>query len=444
LQVFGTDAGTNPDGINSCADKGCNKGVLTMGWGSGTARLPYLSTPEEAIRAVSPATRFHITDRFPRGITVGPADIAIVFLSADSGENYITVNGNPGDRTVAGLSAWYEGDELVQAAAERFSNVVVVIHSVGPIIMEKWIDLPSVKSVLFAHLPGQEAGNALADVLFGEYSPSGHMPYSLPRSEADYPDSVGLIWDPIGQIQDTFTEGLFIDYRHMQRQRITPRYPFGHGLSYTNFSFTSADLREVTPLTGYPPSRVPKGPTPCYPTTIPPASEVAWPPKAERIWRYLYPYLDLPEWVRPVGKYPYPPGYMTETAPDETGPRAGGSQGGNPALWDIVFRVSLNVTNMGSVSAGRAVAQVFVELPPDIAPNTPRLQLRQFEKTATLQPGASEVVTAELTRKDLSTWDVVVQDWKAPAGGKGVKIWIGESVDDLRIVCEVGKGCRDV
>jgi hypothetical protein len=415
-----------------------------MGWGSGSARLPYLSTPEDAIRGVSPATRFHITDRFPRGITVGPDDIAIVFLSADSGENYITVNGNPGDRTVAGLSAWYEGDELVQAAAERFSNVVVVVHSVGPIIMEKWIDLPSVKSVLFAHLPGQEAGNALTDVLFGEYSPSGHMPYSLPRSEADYPDSVGLLANPFGQIQDTFMEGLFIDYRHMQREGITPRYPFGHGLSYTNFSFSSGDLRGVTPLTGYPPSRIPKGPTPTYAKTIPSALEVAWPPRFQRIWRYLYPYLDLPIWVDPVGKYPYPPGYKSEPAAEETGPRAGGSQGGNPALWDIVFRVSLNVTNTGSVSAGRAVAQVYVQLPPDFAPNTPRLQLRQFEKTTMLQPGANEVVTAELTRKDLSTWDVVVQDWKAPVGGRGVKIWIGESADDLRIVCEVGNGCQDV
>ena len=441
LRVFGTDAGTNPDGINSCSDKGCNKGVLTMGWGSGSANLPYLVTPEEAIRANAQNAEFYITDKFPRDIDVTPDDVAIVFLSADSGENYITVKGNPGDRTVAGLHAWYGGDKLVQDAAEKFSNVVVVVHTVGPIILEDWIGLPSVKSVLFAHLPGQEAGNAVTDILFGDYAPSGHLPYTIPRSEGDYPESVDLIYGALGQVQDTFTEGLYIDYRHFQGAGKTPRYPFGHGLSYTTFNMTEPSISPVSPLTSYPPSRNPKGPTPSYPDEIPPGSEVAWPDKFNRIWRYLYPYLDKPEDIKPNpdDRYPYPPGYSTEPQPD---PRAGGAQGGNPALWDTAFDVSVRITNTGDV-AGRAVAQFYVELPADHAPNTPRLQLRQFEKTKLLQPGESEVVKVSLTRKDVSVWDVVVQDWKAPEEGRGVKVWIGESVEDLKAACSGYGGCRD-
>lgn len=137
-------------------------------------------------------------------------------------------------------------------------------------------------------------------------------------------------------------------------------------------------------------------------------------------------------------KYPYPPGYTTEPKP---APRAGGSQGGNAALWDVAFKVQVTVKNTGD-RPGRAVAQLYVELPADSAPGTPKYQLRQFEKTDMLQPGKSETLTMEITRKDVSVWDVEVQDWRVPGNGKadGVKIWVGESVGDLRVMCQVGGG----
>ncbi|KAE8374723.1 putative beta-glucosidase F [Aspergillus bertholletiae] len=440
LKIFGTDAGANPDGINSCSDKGCNKGVLTMGWGSGTSRLPYLITPQEAIANLSSNAEFHITDSFPSGVTAGPDDIAVVFINADSGENYIIVDGNPGDRTQAGLNAWHNGDGLVKAAAEKFSTVVVVVHTVGPILMEEWIDLDSVKAVLVAHLPGQEAGWSLTDVLFGDYSPNGHLPYTIPRSESDYPESVGLLAQPFGQIQDDYTEGLYIDYRHFLKANITPRYPFGHGLSYTQFTFSEPKLSVLKPLdTAYPAPRAPKGTTPTYPTTKPAASEVAWPKNFDRIWRYLYPYLDHPDGAAANSSktYPYPDGYTTDPQP---APRAGGAEGGNPALWDVAFSVQVQVKNTGSRD-GRAVAQLYVELPSSLGLDTPSRQLRQFEKTKELAAGESAVLTLDVTRKDLSVWDVVVQDWKAPVQGEGVTLWIGESVADMRVQCVVGQGC---
>lgn len=439
IKVFGADAGTNPNGINSCSDKGCNKGVLTMGWGSGSSNLPYLITPEDAIRNISQKAEFYITDKFPRNVKAGPDDVAIVFVNADSGENYIIVESNPGDRTVAELKLWHGGDELIEAAANKFSNVVVVVHTVGPILMEKWIDLPSVKSVLFAHLPGQEAGNSVTDILFGEFSPSGHLPYTIPKAESDYPDSVSLINQPIGQIQDPFSEGLFIDYRHFQKAGIAPRYHFGYGLSYATFKFTEPSLNVVTPLSKYPPARKPKGKTPTYPGSIPPASEVQWPKTFNRITRYIYPYLDNPTSIKPnPSGYPYPDGYTTKPQPD---PRAGGAEGGNHALWDVAFSVSIKVTNTGK-KPGRAVAQVYVELPTDDTHPTPKLQLRQFQKTATLTSGQSEVLKMEITRKDVSIWDTVAQDWKVPKGN--IKVWVGESVGDLKAVCETGgaQSCR--
>ncbi|PKY03073.1 beta-glucosidase-related glycosidase [Aspergillus campestris IBT 28561] len=440
LYVFGTDAGSDPQGLNSCADKGCNRGVLTMGWGSGTAKLPYLVTPQEAIANISSKAEFHITDSFPKDVSPGPDDVAVVFISADAGENFIIVDGNPGDRTKADLKAWHKGDELVKDAAEKFSTVVVVVHTVGPILMEEWIELPSVKAVLVAHLPGQEAGWSLTDVLFGDYSPSGHMPYTIPRSEDNYPESVSLIQQPFGQIQDDYTERLYIDYRHFMKADVTPRYPFGHGLSYTTFDYSKPSLSVVTPLdSAYPPARGPKGSTPTYPDTKPAPSEVAWPKDFPRITRYLYPYLDNPEGAAANSskKYPYPEGYTTKPKP---GPRAGGGAGGNPALWDVAYSVQVTVTNSGK-RPGRAVAQLYVELPTDLGVDTPSRQLRQFEKTKTLAPGESEIVTLEVTRKDVSVWNAIVQDWQVPVNGEGVNIYVGESVADERVVCKVGDKC---
>ena len=209
LFVFGTGAEENPDGPNSCMDRACNKGTLGMGWGSGTVDYPYFDSPIEELRRRVDNVTYYATDRFPSVPDPSEEDVAVVFISSDSGENSYTVEGNHGDRDASGLYAWYNGDELVKKAAEKYDNVVVVVHTVGPIIVDEWIELPSVKSVLFAHLPGQEAGESLANVLFGDVSPSGHLPYSIPKQESDYPSSIiDLVGGSLDQPQDDFVEGL--------------------------------------------------------------------------------------------------------------------------------------------------------------------------------------------------------------------------------------------
>ncbi|MBE3045144.1 glycoside hydrolase family 3 C-terminal domain-containing protein [Candidatus Bathyarchaeota archaeon] len=209
LSVFGTDAEENPAGANACADRSCNKGTLGQGWGSGTVQYPYMDSPIQGLRNRTEKVTLYATDKFPEVPTPSAEDIAIVFISADSGENQHIVEGNHGDRDASGLHAWHDGDELVKKAAETYANVVVVVHTVGPMVMEDWIELPSVKSVLFAHLPGQEAGESLANVLFGDVSPSGHLPYSIPKKESDYPAPItDLVGGSIDQPQDDFLEGL--------------------------------------------------------------------------------------------------------------------------------------------------------------------------------------------------------------------------------------------
>lgn len=116
------------------------------------------------------------------------ADVAIVFSNADSGEEYLEVDGNVGDRK--NLTLWHNGDNLIQAVADANENTIVVIHAVGAVLMP-WIDHPNIKAVVYPGLPGQESGNSLADVLFGDVNPSGRLPFTIAKKEEDYPAHIG-------------------------------------------------------------------------------------------------------------------------------------------------------------------------------------------------------------------------------------------------------------
>lgn len=121
------------------------------------------------------------------------------------------------------LTAWHGGDDLVLAVAAQNNNTVVVVHSVGPLILEPWIEHPNVTAVLWAGLPGNEAGNAIVDVLYGEWNPSGRLPYTIAKDVSDYPTSV-IMGEIPGEEQGqagggdivlniTYSEKLEIDYR---------------------------------------------------------------------------------------------------------------------------------------------------------------------------------------------------------------------------------------
>lgn len=111
-------------------------------------------------------------------------DVALVFINSDSGEGHIEFDGNQGDRR--NLTAWYNGDALVAAVAGQNENTIVVVHSVGQINVEPWIEHPNVTAVVWAGLGGTETGNALVDVLYGDVNPSGRLPYTIARDVNDY------------------------------------------------------------------------------------------------------------------------------------------------------------------------------------------------------------------------------------------------------------------
>jgi beta-glucosidase len=148
---------------------------------------------------------------------------------------------------------------------------IVVAHTVGPIVVEAWITNPNVTGLIFANLPGQESGNALADILWGDVNPSGRLPYTVAKSINDYAAKVDYTSFSLTPIQISYSEGLFIDYRHFDQvgtsvytswesshahtqAGIVPRYEFGFGLSYTTFTYSdlsiSGTVGSYTPPSG--------------------------------------------------------------------------------------------------------------------------------------------------------------------------------------------------
>lgn len=226
IGLVGSAAVVNPAGMNACGDMGCNNGALGMGWGSGTVNYPYFSAPADAIKARAQQDGTQVTvsatdNTGSVGSAVNGADVAIVFITADGGEGYITVEGHAGDRNH--LDPWHNGNDLVKAVAAINKNVIVVAHSVGPIILETIVAQANVKAIVWAGLPSQENGNALVDVLYGVVSPSGKLPYTIGKTASDYGTA-------IARGDDNFPEGLFIDYRYFDKNNIAPRYEFGYGL----------------------------------------------------------------------------------------------------------------------------------------------------------------------------------------------------------------------
>ncbi|KAI1334667.1 glycoside hydrolase family 3 protein [Xylariaceae sp. FL0016] len=435
IAIFGEDAGPGK-GPNYCVDRGCNQGTLGSGWGSGAVEFPYLVTPVEAlskawdnewVNVSSYLTNNPPFQKQPGILT--EAQVCIVFANADSGEGFKAWNSVSGDRPDLFLQKGT--DDLIIKVAQGChggdGEVVVVIHTVGPVVMEKWIDMPTVRAVVLANLPGQESGNALADVILGDVNPSGKLPWTIGKSLEDYGEGGQIMYVPNGVVpQQDFKEGLYIDYRHFDKYDITPRFEFGFGLSYTHFDFGNVTVKSMKPKTAYPAPR-PKdfAVPPEYDRNIPDEDEALFPEGFRKLEKYVYPYLDTVDDI--VSQpYPYPDGYDIDQPLSD----AGGDEGGNPDLWETYVTVSANVTNAGN-RAGQVVAQLYLSYPDTPSVDFPVKVLRGFEKIM-LEKGERKSVTFSLTRRDLSYWDVKAQNWAIATKGQ-YKFMIGHSSRDLPV-----------
>ncbi len=163
-------------------------------------------------------------------VAAADAVVVVVGLTDEDEGEYIPLINPTGDRDSLLLSDAHQ--QLIADVAAQNPNTVVVLQGGATIVVDPWHD--SVQAIVMAWYAGGEGGHALADLLLGRENFSGHLPVSVPVAEAD------LV--PFDNESLEVTYDYFHGYRALDRDGVTPRYAFGHGLSYTSFDYD--DLRE--------------------------------------------------------------------------------------------------------------------------------------------------------------------------------------------------------
>lgn len=141
-----------------------------------------------------------------------------------------------------GLGLPYGQDAVIEALAKVNSRLAVVIVS-GNAVAMPWVD--NVNAIVEAWYCGSQSGVALADIIFGDVNPSGKLPITFPvRLEDNGAHALGA-YDP-SSTEAHYSEGIFVGYRWAQEKDIKPLFAFGHGLSYTTFSYSEAEISRTT------------------------------------------------------------------------------------------------------------------------------------------------------------------------------------------------------
>jgi beta-glucosidase len=213
------------------------KDAAKTGGGGSSHVLPlYTVTPSAGLRSRAGSGVTVRTD--PGSDTAAAADIArgasvaVVMVEDSSSEGHDRPN----------LSLPGNQDALISAVVAANPRTVVVLKTSGPMLMP-W--LSRVPAVLQAWYPGEEDGNAVADVLFGRFNPSAKLPVTFPARTADQPTSTAAQYPGVDGTAH-YSEGIFVGYRHYDARGITPLFPFGHGLSYTTFSYANLTITRGT------------------------------------------------------------------------------------------------------------------------------------------------------------------------------------------------------
>ena len=182
------------------------------GWGKTTANLGIVR-PETLVTPEAKSLASH-------------ADAVVLAVGFDTSSE-----GESGDRTFRLPPGQ---DELINQIAAANKNTIVVITSGGGVDMAAWVD--RIPALFEAWYPGQDGGTALAQLLFGEFNPSGRLPISMERRWED--NAVHDSYHPKNEEKKVeYTEGIFVGYRHFDKSSVKPLFPFGYGLSYTTFDY---------------------------------------------------------------------------------------------------------------------------------------------------------------------------------------------------------------
>jgi len=218
----------NPEKLEKIAVIGPNANLKTyIGGGSSTNFPPYEITPLEGLKKRCKG-KIEIVN------TPSTADITLMFVGLNH-EKGMDAEGH--DRDSFRLPQ--EQIDLIEKTRNENSNIVLIMISGSPVSMIEWIN--NVPTVLQAWYGGMEAGNTISAILFGDVIPSGKLPITFPKQLSDSPAHVSERTYP-GSKDVFYDEGVFVGYRHFDIRNIEPLFPFGHGLSYTKFTYENLQL----------------------------------------------------------------------------------------------------------------------------------------------------------------------------------------------------------
>jgi beta-glucosidase len=360
----------NADNLHIIAVIGPFAGKAMTGGGGSSHVIPlYTVDPVPGIQnrvATNVLVQFNNGDNLDSAVAMAKlADVAIVMVGDRESEGHdhsISLAGNQ--------------DKLIEAVAAANPHTIVVLKT-GSAVLMPWVD--KVPAILEAWYPGEEDGNAVTAVLFGDVNPSGKLPLTFPKQLSDlpantpeqYPGTNQVVWqtrandsgglEKFAKTNSTvhYSEGIFVGYRHYDEENIEPLFPFGYGLSYTTFSYTNLTVtfRNKPAKTIY-----------------------------------------------------------VQNSPD--------------SYSKPVVDVEFDVSNTGN-RAGEEIVQLYVGLPSAEDVPQPPLQLKHFAKVP-LQPGQTAHVRFELDEKSLTCWDDDLYAWTILPGTYHVMVGTSSRNTPLR------------
>lgn len=307
------------------------------------------------------------------------AEVAVVFAGlpeSSESEGY--------DRTTMAMPE--NQVSLINAVASVCPNVVVVLHHGSPIEMD-WADDKNVRGILDMYLGGQAVGRATIDLLYGKKNPSGHLAETIPMRLEDNPS---YLWYGGEGDRTEYREGVFVGYRYYDKVNRKVRYPFGYGLSYSNFSFSKMSLEG------------PDG------TKVDISDS------------------DTGETFIPTGKSGVD-GNLSEAEKKKAEARASAPQVKLSIKDTDTLTVTVNVTNT-SAREGKQAVQLYVSKPETMIIRPVR-ELRAFAKVD-LKPFETKTVTFKLDKNAFAYWNTEIHDWYVEPGEYVIEI--GDSSRDIR------------
>ena len=213
------------DGIK---ERGGNSIHVTYALGVGMeGENPANDTPEERAKSIKEAAE-----------AAAHSDVAVVVVG-----RYSKLEGEGFDVKTMDLPAGQ--DDLIEAVEKANPHTVVVLNTGDPVTVKKGLEqAPALLNMFYG---GQQGGQALAAVLFGDANPSGKLPFTMPKR---FEDSPAYGHYPGDNLKVDYAEGIYVGYRYYDTKHVEPAFPFGYGLSYTKYEYSDLRIAEVAEVGG--------------------------------------------------------------------------------------------------------------------------------------------------------------------------------------------------